>query len=104
VACIRFPGNVEVLLRVLWELLEEESEECIDVLASRNGIAHGAAAVGVADIDGLIEEDHRSIRIPRVRVIVKLQLGINGRRAKFKEETSEGRAARSAVKPENYRL
>ena len=57
-ACVRFPGNVEVLLRVLWELLEEEGEECIDVLASRNGIAHGAAAVGVADIDRLIEEDH----------------------------------------------
>ena len=84
-ACIRFTRNVEVLLRIFWELLEEEGEECIDVLASRNGIAHGAAAVGVADIDGLVEEDHRSIRVPGVRIIVEFQLGVDGGWAKFKE-------------------
>jgi hypothetical protein len=58
VTCIRFPGNVEVLLRVFWELLEKESEKCIDVLASCDGVADRATTVRVADIDGLIEEDH----------------------------------------------
>jgi hypothetical protein len=33
----------------------------IDVLASSNSVTDGAAAVGVADIDGLVQEDHRGI-------------------------------------------
>jgi len=39
-ARVRFSSNVEVLLRVLWELLEEESEECVDILASGEGVAN----------------------------------------------------------------
>jgi hypothetical protein len=55
---------VEVLLGVLGELLEEEGEKGVDILASRPGVADGLAAVGVADIDGLVEEDDGSVTVP----------------------------------------
>ena len=31
---IRFSSNMEVLMRILWELLEEEGKEGVDILAS----------------------------------------------------------------------
>ena len=57
-ASVGFSSNVEVLLCVFWELLEKESEECIDVFSSCNGVADRSATVRVADIDWLIEENH----------------------------------------------
>jgi len=57
-ARIGFSSNVEVLLRVLWELLEKESKECVDVLSSCNCVADRAATVRVSDINWLIEENH----------------------------------------------
>jgi len=57
-AGVGFSSNVEVLLRVFWELLEEESEECVDILASCDSVTDGTSAIRVADIDWLIEEDH----------------------------------------------
>jgi len=85
VAGVRFSSNVEVLLRVLWELLEEESKECVNILSSSNGIADRATAVRIAHVDWLIEEDHRSIGIPGVWVVVELQLLVDGGWAKLKE-------------------
>jgi hypothetical protein len=69
---------VEVLLRILGELLEEEGEECIYVLSCSNGVADRATAVGITDVDGLVEEDDRCIGIPRVWVVVKLKVLIDG--------------------------
>jgi hypothetical protein len=88
-ACIRFSSNVEVLLRVFWELLEKESKECIDVFTRCNGVADRATTVRVANIDWLVEEDDRSVCVPGVWIVVKLKFRIDGRWAKFKEETSE---------------
>ena len=45
VACVRLARDVEALLRVLGELLEEEGEQGVDVLASGNGVAHRATRV-----------------------------------------------------------
>lgn len=42
---------------VLRELLEKKSEEGVNVLASSNGVADGASAVGIAGVDRLVEED-----------------------------------------------
>jgi hypothetical protein len=89
-ACVGFSSNVEVLLRVFWELLEKESQECVDILASCNGVANRATTVRVPYINWLIEENHRSICVPRVWIAVKFQLGIDGRWAKFEEKASEG--------------
>ncbi len=80
---------MEVLLCVFWKLLEEESKECIDVLACCNGVADRATTIRVANVDWLIKEDNRSVCVPGVWIVVKLQFRVNGRRAKFKEETSE---------------
>jgi hypothetical protein len=55
---------VEVLLRVLWKLLEEQRQQSVDILASRNSVANGVAAVGVSNVNGLIEENNGSIRVP----------------------------------------
>lgn len=38
VASIRLPSDVEVLLSVLWELLEEQSQQRVDVLAGCDGV------------------------------------------------------------------
>jgi hypothetical protein len=55
---------VEVLLGVLGELLKEESQEGIDILAGGRSVADRAAAVGVANVDGLVEEDDGGVGVP----------------------------------------
>ena len=45
VAGIRFSSNVEVLLGILWELLEEESEKSVDILSGGNSVANRSTAV-----------------------------------------------------------
>ena len=77
-ACIGFSSNVEVLLCVFWELFKEESEECVNILASCDGVADRATTVGVTNIDWLIKENHRSVCIPRVLVAVELHIRIDG--------------------------
>ncbi len=76
-AGVGLSSNVEVLLRVFWELLEKESEQCVDVLSSCDSVADRATTVRVADIDWLIEENYGSICVPGVWVIVNLQILID---------------------------
>jgi hypothetical protein len=64
VASVRLSSNVEILLGVLGELVEEEGEKGVDVLAGSDSVAHGTTAVGVANIDGLVKEDDGSIVVP----------------------------------------
>jgi hypothetical protein len=45
VACVRLSGDVEVLLSILRELLEEESEESVNVLSSCDGVANRSTTV-----------------------------------------------------------
>lgn len=54
VASVRLAGNVEVLLGILRKLLEEQGQQRVDVLASSACVADGVAAVGVANVDGLV--------------------------------------------------
>ena len=44
-ASIRFACDVEVLFRILWELLKEEGKESIDILSSCDCIANGVPTV-----------------------------------------------------------
>lgn len=64
VASIRFSSNMEVLLRILRELLEEESEQGVNILASSNRVANSVVAVRVANVDRLVQEDHGSVGVP----------------------------------------
>jgi hypothetical protein len=57
-AGVGLSSNVEVLLRVFWELLEKECEQCVDILASCNSVADRATTIRVANIDWLIEENY----------------------------------------------
>jgi hypothetical protein len=104
VTSIGLASNVKVLLGILGELVEEQSEESIDVLASSNSVAHRATTVGIAYVDGLIEEDNGSVVVPGLGVVDELDLLVDGSRSKLKEETSQGRAARATVKPEYDRV
>ena len=61
---IRLSSNMEVLLGVLRELFEEQCEQSIYIFACCDRIANGAAAIRVANVDRLVEEDDRGIRIP----------------------------------------
>jgi hypothetical protein len=101
VASIRLSSNVEVLLGILGKLVEEESEEGVNVLASSDSVAHGSAAIRVTNVYGLVKEDDGSVVVPRVGVVDNLKILIDRGRAKLKEETSQGGAARAAVEPEN---
>ena len=71
VSGIRLASNVKVLLGVLRELLEEESEEGINVLAGGDGAAN-AVTVRVASVDGLVKEDDIGLVVPRVLVVLGL--------------------------------
>lgn len=64
VAGVGFTSNVEVLLGILGELLEEEGEQGVNVLAGGDRVADGTATVRVADVDGLVKEDDRGVGVP----------------------------------------
>ena len=68
---------MKILRSIFWELLEEQCEEGINVLAGGDGITDRATAVGEADINGLIEEDDRSIGVPRVWIVNEFQVFID---------------------------
>lgn len=104
VAGVAFTSDVKVLPGILRELLEEQRQQRIDVLTGSGGVADGAAAVRVANIDWLVKEDDGSVAVPGVRVILELDAIINRRRAELEEKTGEGRAARAAVEPEDDRV
>jgi hypothetical protein len=78
VASVRFSSNVEVLLGVLWELLEEQGEQCIHILAGGNGVADRATTVRVTNVDRLVKENDRGICVPGVWVVVKLEVLVDG--------------------------
>jgi hypothetical protein len=101
VAGIRLARNVEILGGILGELLEEEGEQGIDILAGGDGVADGASTVGIAYVDWLVKEDNGSVGIPGVWVIVQLELLIKRGWAELEEESSERRAAWAAVEPED---
>lgn len=74
VTSIGLASNVEVLLGVLGELVEEEGQESVDILASSNGVAYGVARVRVTDVDGLVKEDDAGIVVPAELVVHNLEL------------------------------
>ena len=55
--CVGFSSNVEILMCIFRELLEEQSEKSVDVLASSNSVADGAFTVRKTHVDWLIEEN-----------------------------------------------
>lgn len=77
---------MEVLICVLWELLEEKSEEGVNVFTSSDGVVHRATAVGKAGVNRLVQEDDGGIRIPRVGVVNDITIFVNGSRAQFEEQ------------------
>ena len=104
VASVALAGDVEVLLGVLGELLEEEGEEGVDVLASSDGVADSVAGVRVADVHRLVEEDDAGVGVPRAGVELDLAVLGDGGRTKLHEETGKGRAARATIEPQDYRV
>lgn len=98
---VRFTCNVEILGSVFGELFEEEGKKSIDILCSSARLADGVIAVGETDIDGLIKEDDRSVRVPRVGVVDGLNVLADRAGAKLEEKTGQGRASWATVQPED---
>merc|ERR1711877_73639 len=94
-------GDVEWLLCVLWELLEEQSEQGVDVLAGSNSVGDRGAGVGIADVHGLVKEDDRGVSVPAAWVVVEADVLGDAAGAKLHEETGQGRTAWAAVQPQN---
>ena len=69
VAGVGLAGDMKVLLSVLGELLEEEGEQGVDVLACSDGVGDAVAGVREADVDGLVEEDDVRVGVPAVFVV-----------------------------------
>jgi hypothetical protein len=90
---------MEILLGIFWELLEEQREQGVNVLACCDSVRNTSATVGVSDVDRLVEEDHAGIVVPRVWIENEFDVLIDPSRAQLKEEAREGRATRSAVEP-----
>lgn len=103
VASVRFTSNVELVLDELRELLEEELQEDEHILGgSSGGVDLVTLSVGVADADWLVQENHRSVVVPGVWVERRLQSGIDGRRTQFEKQAGGGRAAWTAVQPQDH--
>lgn len=97
VASVTFTSNVEVLFGILRKFLEEQRQQRIDILAGSVGVADGVAAVRVANVDGLVEEDDGGIAVPSVRVVLDLDVIVDRRWAELEEEAGQRGAARAAV-------
>ena len=97
VPCVRFAGDVEGLFPVLGELLEEQSEERVDVFGCCDCVADGASTVRVADVDGLVEEDDAGVGVPRRWVVLHFNVLCDAGRAQFHEQTGQARATRSSL-------
>jgi len=101
VASVGLASNVEVLLAVLRELLEEQCQESVYILASSNSVADRGATVGVANVDGLVKEDNRGIVVPGEVIVDRLDVLADGAGTKLEEQSSEGRAARTTIQPQD---
>lgn len=101
VASIRLAGNVEVLRSVFRELLKEQREESVNVLAGSNGVTDGGATVRVADVDGLVKEDDRGIVVPGEVIVDGLDVLADRTRAKLQKQPSKRRAAGATVQPQD---
>jgi hypothetical protein len=97
----RFTSNVEVLISVLWERLEEQSQESVDILSSSGGRRGGARGVGVSDVDWLIQENDRGVGVPSILVVDWRLILANEGRAEFHEQSSERGATRASVQPQD---
>jgi hypothetical protein len=85
VAGIRLTRDVEGLLGVLWEVVEEESQKGVDILARSDGVGDRSSAVRVSGVDGLVNEDDGGIAVPRVVVELELALRIDAGGSQFHE-------------------
>lgn len=101
VAGVGLSGNVEILSGIFRELLEEQGEQSVDIFASGNSVANAGSTVGVSDVDGLIQEDHGGVGVPREIVVDNLNLLVNGARSKLHEETSQRGATGTTIQPKN---
>lgn len=77
---------MKVLCRILGELLKEHGQERIDIFASGMGARDLSRRIRVSNIDRLVKENNRRVRIPRIRVIDGMDFRVDGRRAKLHEE------------------
>jgi hypothetical protein len=103
---VRLGSQVEGRLSVLWEALEEELEERVDVLAGNGGVVHGRTVVRVRvpDVDRLVQEDDVGVGVPRMRVERGvLAVVSNAARTQLEEQPSLGRASGATVDPKNKR-
>jgi hypothetical protein len=80
---------MEVLAGVLGELVEEETEKGIDIVAGILGVVHTAITVRVTDADRLLEEDDGGIGVPSVGVVNGLDRIGDVRGSELEEETDE---------------
>jgi len=58
----------------------------------------------VASSNWLINKDKVCIAVPRVSIRSEVEIVLNYERAIFSEETSERRASRTAIQPDNKRI
>jgi len=63
-AGIGLSGDVKVKVFIFWELLEEEHQKSVNILAGSNCVRDTIVAIAIADIDGLVEEYNGCIVIP----------------------------------------
>lgn len=61
-------GNVEWQRGVLRESVKEQLEERVNVRGCDRCVADGAVAVGIPDVNGLVEEDDVRVGVPAIRV------------------------------------
>ena len=105
-ACVRLAGDVEGELAVLGELLEEKLHERIVVLCGLGGVVDDTVvAPAIANPRRrLVEEDHISVVVPGVLVVLGRVLVDDGARAELEKETSCAAAAGTTVEPRNKRV
>lgn len=85
-SCIGFARDVEVLVRVLGKLLEEESEQGVHVFTGSDGVGDRGAGVGEAGVDWLVEENDAGVGVPAVGIWDDFEVFVDGGGTEFEEQ------------------
>ena len=106
VSCVWFTSDVEWSSLELFVVGVESKKELPEIVSDFSFIVCELIETNfaVTSSNWLINEDKVCIAVPRVSIRSEVEIVLNYERAIFSEETSERRASRTAIQPDNKRI
>jgi hypothetical protein len=100
---VRLTSDEEFSALVILVFSEESDEELPEIVGDFSLVVSELIETDFAETSAnwLINKDKVGVAVPRVRVGSKIKVILNRERTIFSKETSQRRASRTAIKPDN---